>query len=267
MIPSEALHWWYRLASLAVGRITAPGELGARWDGVGVHRHRISTLVVALAGPVRVELGAHRHLDLTEGEVAVLGPWCWHAHPAPRRGAAALIGATAQGVDLALVWPGGEWRAQTTDQESGRRLAALTSDLDSTALTAAVVAVLRGLAAIAPVASAATLPAQQMADFLWRHRTSPVSAAAVLAASGLQPRAAHTAFVAHFGATPKQYLLQCRLALAQQLLLAGQAPGEVWRECGFRSRADLSRRFRLVCGAAPRRWLRARAVGRTARRD
>lgn len=259
VIPAEALRLWYRLASLPLGRISSHSALAPQWDGLGVHRHRVATLVVACSGQVRVELGRQQHQDLATGEAAVLGAWCWHAHSPPRHGAVAILGATSQGVDLILVWPGGEWRTQIADRNLHRLMAGL-ADLAESAQAAAIASVMHGVAATVPVTHAAPPALQRMSDFLWLHRTRPIAAADLLAASGLSARAAHSLFVAHFGTTPKQYLLQCRLALAQRLLVEGRVPGEVWRECGFRSRADLTRRFRLACGAAPRRWARSRAT-------
>lgn len=255
MIPPEALLLWHRLAGLMVRRSSLHAAVGARWDGLGVHRHRVTTLVVALSGQVRVDLGRTVPVDLAAGEALVLGPWCWHAHPPPRHGAAAILGSTQHGVDLIIAWPNGEWRTQTLDREAGQRLADLESLADA-ARSPAVATLLHRLATAELPTSAVSVPVQQMSDFLWLHRTRPISAAAVLAASGLGPRAAHTLFTSHFAETPKQYLLRCRLALAQRLLAEGRTSGDIWRECGFSSRADLSRRFRLACGIPPRRWAR-----------
>ncbi len=253
---SEVLQLWCRLADLTVGKSSFHSALARRWDGLGVHRHSLTTLAVCLDGQATVALGPHQEQHLAAGEVAIIGAWCWHAHPPPRHGAVVIIGCTAQGIEPIIAWRGSEWRMQTDNQTAGRLLADIGTCTDEAARMAALRTLLHRLGETTPVMQNIPLPLLRMTDFLWLHRTSPINAEEVLAISGLSPRAAHTLFVDHFGTTPKQYLLQCRLALAQRLLAKGGTPGDIWRECGFRSRADFTRRFRLACGDSPRKWVR-----------
>jgi len=69
------------------------------------------------------------------------------------------------------------------------------------------------------------------------------------------------AFKAHFGRSPQQYVLDRRVARAQQLMLASNCRlCDVAQACGFADQAHLSRVFRRLVGAAPNRWRRARCV-------
>jgi transcriptional regulator GlxA family with amidase domain len=67
------------------------------------------------------------------------------------------------------------------------------------------------------------------------------------------------AFRAHFGRSPQQYILERRVARAQQLMLASECRlCDVAQACGFADQAHLSRMFRRLVGAAPSAWRRAR---------
>lgn len=254
MLPPIAARLWSRLSGSGLGGVFRELEVRSGWDGAGIHRHRQSSAVLALEGSVRVETGLRQHRDLAAGELALIGPWVWHAHPPPRTGALAIIGLRHHDLDVCLMWPGGEW-VGLVDRDGGPVAAALRPDAGADALRRLVA----WLGRSQPHPDTTPEPLRRMSDFLWRHRISPVGAAAVLASSGLGYSAANRLFRESFGATAKQYLLQCRLELAEHLLAAGHPPGAIWAACGFASRADLTRRFRLTHGRAPRRWARERS--------
>ena len=66
------------------------------------------------------------------------------------------------------------------------------------------------------------------------------------------------AFRAHFGLSPKQYILEKRVARAQRLMLEGGSRlSDVAAACGFADQAHLCRVFRRLVGASPRAWRRA----------
>jgi AraC family transcriptional regulator len=67
------------------------------------------------------------------------------------------------------------------------------------------------------------------------------------------------AFKAHFGRSPQRYILERRVARAQQLMLMSDCRlCDVALACGFADQAHLSRMFRRLVGAAPNAWRRAR---------
>jgi AraC family transcriptional regulator len=67
------------------------------------------------------------------------------------------------------------------------------------------------------------------------------------------------AFKAHFGRSPQQYILERRVARAQQLMLVNDCRlCDVAQACGFADQAHLSRMFRRLVGAAPNAWRRDR---------
>lgn len=255
MLPASVEHLWQRLADLEVGRVVQLPDVGPGWDGPGIHRHRTASAVLALEGAARLETGPHQHHDLVAGELALIGPWVWHAHPPPRTGAVAIIGLRHRDVDVCLMWAGGEWTGMVPRGAGDPAAACLVPEAQLPAMRR----LRRWLSACTLKPDSTPEPLRLMSAFLWRHRISPVGAAAVLASSGLGYSAANRLFREHFGSTVKQYLLRSRLELAERLLRDGRQPGDIWAACGFASRADLTRRFRLTHGEAPRRW------GRTAR--
>jgi AraC-like DNA-binding protein len=83
-----------------------------------------------------------------------------------------------------------------------------------------------------------------------------------LAASvGLSKSQFARAFRAHFGRSPKQYILEMRVARAQRLMLErGSRLSAVASACGFADQAHLCRTFRRLVGASPHAWRRARPL-------
>lgn len=252
MLPAPVQDLWRRLGSIEVTKVIQVPDVGAGWDGLGIHRHRTASAALALEGVVRLEIGQDRHLDLAAGELALIGPWVWHAHPPPRIGAVAIIGLRYRDVDVCLMWGGNEWIGMVPRVERDPAAACLVPGASLPVMRR----LRRWLSAGTPSPDATPEPLRLMSDFLWRHRIGPVGAAAVLARSGLGYSAANRLFREHFGSTVKQYLLCNRLELAERLLRDGRQPGEIWAVCGFTSRADFTRRFRLTHGEAPRRWAR-----------
>jgi AraC-like DNA-binding protein len=60
------------------------------------------------------------------------------------------------------------------------------------------------------------------------------------------------------GITPGAYLGDCRLGLAQTLLLKGQPVKLIAGDVGYASASALSRVFTSRCGMSPTDWLRSR---------
>jgi len=66
------------------------------------------------------------------------------------------------------------------------------------------------------------------------------------------------AFRAYFGRSPRQYILEKRVARAQHLMLEGRVRlSDVAPACGFSDQSHLCRTFRRLVGAPPHVWRRA----------
>ena len=246
---------WPLLSGTAGAEVVVVDRLSAPWEAQSLHRHSTPTLVIPLLGSVGLEVAAGEVLPLPPGRLALIATWTWHRHPRPLgEGVALILGRCGALVDFELRGAGGSWWGEAAaDALAGPWDALAAAGDDGSRLTAAR-ALLAALAATAPQPAPGGGPLHRLCAFAWLHRTRPVSAAQVLAASGLSYAQAHRLFVRRFGETPKRYLLRCRIDLAKRLLAAGQAPGAIWADCGFSSRADLTRRMRLASGSPPRAW-------------
>jgi AraC-like DNA-binding protein len=81
------------------------------------------------------------------------------------------------------------------------------------------------------------------------------SLAAMASAAGMSRSAFAAAFKAAVGATPGEYLLRWRVALAQTQLRAGASVKATSDALGYGSPAAFSRAFAQVAGVSPRAWL------------
>jgi AraC-like DNA-binding protein len=83
---------------------------------------------------------------------------------------------------------------------------------------------------------------------------------AMAAAAGMSRSAFAAEFKARLGATPGEYLLRWRVALAQSLLRGGEPVKRVGERLGYGSAAAFSRAFAQQVGASPRAWLQAQGA-------
>ncbi len=67
------------------------------------------------------------------------------------------------------------------------------------------------------------------------------------------------AFARELGATPHAYLVQRRVRLARQLLLAGETPANAAQGAGFADQSHMTRAFVRHFGVTPARYVAARA--------
>jgi AraC-like DNA-binding protein len=248
---------WNRIAGTACREARVFDALGRPWGAWGVHRHSCRHAVIPLLGTSLLDIGDHRILPLTPGEVVLLGPWVYHVHRKPYGGGLTLLLCRTGAVAEVELWQGeGVWYGDLPWSRVHRHVEDLAAARTPAGRRAAGDRLLRALAAAEPTRRSLPPAVRAMCTFVWRMRNQCITAAEVLAASGLSYAVAHELFVGRFGETPKQYLLRVRLDLARHLLLAGAQPATIWREAGFASRADLSRRFRLVHGLPPLAWVR-----------
>jgi len=74
-------------------------------------------------------------------------------------------------------------------------------------------------------------------------------------------------FKRRYGLPPHAYQLCLRISMAQQRLLAGDAPARVAAETGFVDQSHMIRHFKRLAGVTPRRYLAGAAVERVNRSD
>jgi AraC-like DNA-binding protein len=71
----------------------------------------------------------------------------------------------------------------------------------------------------------------------------------------LSPFHFHRRFTELLGLTPKQFLLDCQIALAKTELLGGEKElVQIARECGFAHQSHFTSRFKQATGFTPTRW-------------
>ena len=88
---------------------------------------------------------------------------------------------------------------------------------------------------------------------------APVTLAELAALSGVSRFQLLRGFARETGATPHAYLIQRRVRLARQLLIAGRAPAEAAQEAGFADQSHMTHAFRRQFGVTPARYQAALA--------
>ena len=208
-----------------------------RWDEGAPHQHAVPTVVACLAGVVRIET-ARGPIDLQVDEVCVVAPAAWHTHAPLRSGSAAYgQGLVFARSDVVLSEPGASIAVQIPAEPVRGLLARLVSQPEIATARRLIATVTGGPAhAYAPHAAVS-----RMAHRMWAGLHLGIDAADVLAASGLGQRQAHRLFTGWFGTTPKQAILDQRLALAEAQLVEGATMTAVAAATGFGDRRALSR--------------------------
>ncbi len=249
------------VASLMARLATAPAALRSvgRWRSAdspdaGDHLHAITAVYLCLAGRARIIGGPRGRVDLGPGDAVVIAPGVRHAHEPLRRGAVIVdLGFIAGCCDFEI----GDHTARVWCKVPAEPYATLCDRLLATPAAEARVGLLRQLLTVLRHERVEAMgfphPAvRHMAGRLWAN-TPGLTAAHILAASGLAPRRAHAVFTAHLGLTPKQAILAQRLALAASFLADGATVAAAAQRAGFLRRADLTRAWTRVHGTPPRR--------------
>ena len=83
---------------------------------------------------------------------------------------------------------------------------------------------------------------------------APATLAELAALSGVSRFQLLRGFARETGTTPHAYLLQRRVRLARQLLIAGHAPAEAAQDAGFADQSHMTRAFRRQFGVTPARY-------------
>lgn len=243
---AEALH---RAGPASVQVLTA--RMAPRPGHREAHLHSVPTLVVCLAGMVRIT-SVHGDIDLTAGHCLAIAPGAWHHHTPVRPGSV--------GFGQGLMEPCSDAEFYDDDQLSLLRLPLepsrtllrrLVAEPDPALRCAAAARLLGELFGQTAVPGTMAPALRRMTAFIWGNLHRPATAADVLAASGISPRQAYRVFKDHFGQTPKQVLLHAHLQLAEEFLKEGYTVGAAATASGFNGRADLTRAWRRAHGAPP----------------
>ena len=224
------------------------------------YQHSVPTSVICLDGVVRMSSAPRKHLDLHPGEMLVLAPGTWHRHEPMRPGAAAFAQGFLPGwSDIVLstthqhlhggipVNPSLKLTQRIVDLGPGAEREAERRRLASELLTQVLNEQIHPPKPMHPAL-------KRMAELVWFHARPGMTAADVVAASGLGHTQAFALFQSFFGMGPKQYLTSHRLNVALQLLREGGAIADTARQSGFATRADFTRAFRRRYRCPPRRW-------------
>lgn len=95
-------------------------------------------------------------------------------------------------------------------------------------------------------------------EYIRAHRGEPINIATVAGKIGISRATLDRRFQEAIGQTPHDYLIQQRIRLAQDLLLAKPAPSlkKISQACGFTDRRRLNLVFKQVTGVLPTQWRR-----------
>lgn len=235
-----------------LGRITRLTAIEPRWDELDVHRHAVPTLVLCLAGVVRIGTGPARYLDLNVGDGVVVGVGVWHVHHRLRGGCAVLYqGLLPRASDVGLFASDRHVTSLIARQPAAELLAgALAGRLDA---VEAVEQLLRDFLSSRAIPFRPDPALGAMLDCLYANLHLGISAETLLRASGLSRSRAHQVFLDYAGEPPKRFMLHLRLDLAAHLLGAGWGVAEAAGACGFPRRCDFTRLFSARFGLPPSR--------------
>jgi len=96
-------------------------------------------------------------------------------------------------------------------------------------------------------------------EFIRANRGKPINITTVVDAVGISRTTLGRRFRDETGQTPHEYLIQQRVRLAQDLLLAKPEPtlNKISKACGFPNRRRLNTVFKQVTGVLPAQWRNA----------
>jgi AraC-like DNA-binding protein len=221
---------------------------------VPIHQHTVPTLVVCLAGQVRVE-GA-TDLDLAPGDLLMIEPGCWHRHQPLKPGSMSFsMGFLAGRCDLmfgdhqTMLWG-------AVSEQPYRNLIGALVDEPTEAERLRLVDEVLSIVAHERIITVDWIDpgVHRMAVWLWRHLHERVDSGTIMARGGFSRATGFRLFKRFFGHSPKQELLLQRTALARHLLRRGFPMAECARRSGFISASEARR---ALDGAADER-IRAR---------
>jgi AraC-like DNA-binding protein len=232
----EMVRWWLTLEAVQgrLGRVHRWMAAGHPPDGAGLHQHHTVTLVICLAGALRIEHPATR-LDLAAGDAVLFEAGAWHRHVPPRGGAVAFgQGFMGGRSDWILYDRELQLCSSVPPEPSLRLLDAGIAESDEGIRRTRLALHLAGFLTerSCPIAAPhRAYPAMELALWDNLHRANAVEA--MVQASGMSRAQAYRAFATCAGTSPAKAVRRERLALARRLLAEGVAATTVAARCGF----------------------------------
>lgn len=220
------------------------------------HMHAVPHLLLCLAGAARVRLGRGGAIDLVPGEALAMAPGAWHHHEPLAAGGVLYIQGLLPTASDVTIWEGGRPHPSLVPLEPSRLLLQRLNELppDGDAMAVCDELIEQFLREEARPWELPSGPLGAMTLHYWHNLHRPITAADLVAVSGLGGTRANRLFRDYHGQSPKQALLASRIALARQLLREGMAVGEAAPRCGFATVNSFTRAFRRACGVPPRAW-------------
>ncbi|WP_199336866.1 helix-turn-helix transcriptional regulator [Oscillatoria sp. FACHB-1407] len=101
---------------------------------------------------------------------------------------------------------------------------------------------------------------KQVMAYIDHHLDQNLTLMSLAAIAHLSPSYFSALFKQSTGLTPHQYVIQCRINRAKQLLLQGMSVAEVALNLGFSHQSHLSRHFKRLVGVTPKEFLKRQSV-------
>lgn len=254
----QTVAWWSRLTAIGqrLGRVHRwlASEHGPGTADLQLEQHSTDTLVLCLAGAIRIEDGRQR-LDLGPGDAVVIRPGAWHRHAPLRPGTLVYQqGVLAGRSDFFLEDASLRMFASWPEQPAWRLMAAIGADDDEDGRRRRLRELLAHLATESagplPVAHPAML---RMEYALWQNLHRSDCVARIIAAGGLARAQAYRLFRERWRCGLASAVRRSRLSLARELLRDGMPLAEVVARSGIRDRSVFSRAYSRQWGEAPSR--------------
>jgi AraC-like DNA-binding protein len=253
----ELVDWWQLLRRIAgeLRRVHVwhPAAHPPGQEVADLHQHGTVTLVLGLAGVVRLE-DQRDSLDLRPGDALLVHPGAWHRHVPVRPGSLSFgQGFIAGRSDYLFASAGRRLMAAVPPEPSRGQMDAALAAADEPARRRSLAALLATVVAEASEPLATPDPALLRMEYaLWENLHRPGGAELLVQASGTGRARAFRLCQQHWGAGPATVLRRERLRLARSLLAVGLPVAEVAWRCGFASRQVFTRAFHQEHGQAPR---------------